>query len=103
MKNNNIVTNKTPHALVKSPGLATANAVEWEVRYSVTKKIIETVKNKSTSVAQLAKDSGILRGRITRILKDDTFGISLDVLFKVLGANSQDVKMSYKKQLEKQC
>ena len=97
MKKNNIVTNKTPHALAKSLGLAPADAVEWEVRYSVTKKIIETVKNKSITVTQLAKDSGTSRGRITRILKDDTFGISLDVLFRVLGATGQDVKLSYKK------
>lgn len=97
MKKNKTIINKTPRELAKSLGLNSSDALEWEVRFSVTKKIIDTVEKKSLTVTQLAKDSGTSRGRVTKILKDDTFGISLDVLFRVLGATGQKVKLTYKK------
>lgn len=97
MKKSKTVTNKTSRDLAKSLGLKASDAVEWEVRYSVTQQIIETVENKSISVTELARESGTSRGRVTKILKDDTLGISLDVLFRVLGATGQIVKLSYKK------
>ena len=91
------VIDKNPSDLAKSLGLSPFNAVEWEVRHSVTRKIIDTAKRESLSVTELAKRSGTSRARITKILKDDTFGISLDVLLKVLGATGQKVKLSYRK------
>ena len=97
MKKNNKVINKTPNDLAKSLGLSSSDALEWEVRHSITKKIVDIVAKKSLTVTQLAKDSGTSRGRVTKILKEDTFGISLDVLFRVLGATGQTVKLSYKK------
>ena len=89
--------NKNPRDLAVSLKLNSCDAVEWEVRYSVTKKIIETAEKEQLSVTRLAKLSGTSRARITKILKDDTFGISLDVLFKVLGATGQTVRLNYKK------
>ena len=91
------VVNKKPSDLAKSLGLPLSDALEWEVRHSVTRKIIDVVMDQSLSVTHVAKLSGTSRGRITKILKDDTFGISLDVLFKVLGATGQKVKLIYKK------
>ncbi len=97
MKKVKTTINKTPSDLAKSIGLSSSDALEWEVRHSVTKKIIATVQNKDLSITQIAKKAGTSRGRVTKILKDDTFGISLDVLFRVLGAVGQKVKLSYKK------
>lgn len=97
MKKSNTVINKTPSDLAKSLGLSSSDALEWEVRHSITKKIVDIVTKKSLTVTQLAKDAGTSRGRVTKILKEDTFGISLDVLFRVLGATGQTVKLSYKK------
>ncbi len=97
MKKNKTVTNKTARDLAKSMGLKPSDALEWEVRHSVTNKIIDTVEKKSLTVTQIAKDAGTSRARITKILKGETFGISLDVLFRVLGAIGQDVKLSFKK------
>ena len=91
------VINKNPRDLAASLKLNLCDAIEWEVRYSVTKKIIETAEDEQLSVTKLAKLSGTSRARITKILKDDTFGISLDILFKVLGATGQTVKLNYKK------
>ena len=89
--------NKNGHELARSLGLPACDAVEWEIRHSVTQKIIDTVNKKSLTVTQLAKDSGTSRARITKILKEDSIGISLDVLFRVLGATGYKVKLSYSK------
>ena len=97
MRKNNTVKNKTAQALAESMGLSPSDALEWEVRHSITKKIVETAKKRSLTATQLAKGSGTSRARVTRILKEDTQGISLDVLFRVLGATGQKVKLSYKK------
>lgn len=91
------VINKNSHELASSLGLSACDAVEWEIRHSVTQKIIEAASKKSLTVTQLAKESGTSRARITKILKEDSIGISLDVLFRVLGATGYRVKLSYSK------
>jgi hypothetical protein len=97
MNKTKTIINKTSNELAESLGLNSSDALEWEVRYSITNKIIDTAKKQELSVTGLAKDSGTSRGRITKILKGDTFGISLDVLFRVLGATGQRVKLIYPK------
>ena len=91
------VINKDPKELAASLGLNPHNAIEWEVRYSVANKIIETAKKRRLSVTEMAKLAGTSQTRIIKILKGDTFGISLDVLFKVLGSTGQIVKLSYRR------
>ena len=63
--------NKTPYELAESLGLAPSDAIEWEVRHSLTQKIIQTFDKSSYTVTQIAKDSGTSRARVTKILKDD--------------------------------
>lgn len=96
MKKNKTVIDNTPSELARSLGLSFSDAVEWEVRHSVTQKIISTLAKNPLTVTELAKESGTSRARITKILKADTFGISLDVLFRVLGAVGQTVKLNYR-------
>lgn len=83
--------------LAEIMNLDPVNAVEWEMRYSLTNKIIETSKRKKLTVTRIAKDAKTSRARITKILKGDSFGISIDVLLRVLGAVGQTVKLSFKK------
>jgi predicted XRE-type DNA-binding protein len=97
MKRNNIIVNRNTKDIAKSLKLTPADVVEWETRSTITKKIIEMAKYHHLSVTQIAKDSGTSRGRVTRILKDDTLGISLDVLLRVLGATGQTIKLSFHK------
>lgn len=97
MRTKKKVINKTSADLAESLGLNSSVAVEWEVRSSVTKKIIESANKKDMTVTDLAKLANTSRARVTKILKDDTYGISLDVLFRVLGATGQNVKLSYNK------
>lgn len=91
------VTNKNTNELAESLGLSSSDAVAWEIRHSISQKIIDAVNKKSLTVSQLAKDSGTSRARVTKILKEDSVGISLDVLFRVLGAAGYKVKLSYSK------
>ena len=97
MKKSNSIVTKNASELAKALGLSSSDAVEWEVRHSVTKKIISIVEKKSFTITLLAKESGTSRARVTKILKGETSGISLDVLFRVLGATGQKVKLSFKK------
>lgn len=91
------IINKTPKELASSLNLSPSDAAEWEVRYSVSQKIINTFEKSSLTITELAKLSGTSRARITKVLKENSVGISLDVLFRILGATGYKVKLSYVK------
>ena len=97
MKKSNKVIVKNPKELAESLGLSPSDAVEWEIRNVITKKIIECAAKNYLTVTSIAKDSGTSRGRVTKILKDNTLGISLDVLVRVLRAVGEEVKISFRK------
>ncbi len=91
-----IIVSSRPKDLASDLGLTYSDAVEWEIRHSVVKKIITIVKKRRISVTKLAKLSKTSRARITKILNADSCGISLDVLFRVLGATGQKVRLIYR-------
>ena len=97
MKKNKTIITKSSNELAKSLGLAESDAVEWDVRQSLTEQITYIVKKKSLTISQLAKYSGTSRARITKVLKGNTLGISIDILLRILGATGQTVKLTYKK------
>ncbi len=97
MKKSNKIVNKNAKDLAKSLGLSALDAIEWEVRFMITNKIIESANKSELTITDIAKLSGTSRARITKILKNDNFGISLDVLVRVLGALGEEVKISFKK------
>lgn len=49
------------------------------------------------SVTDITKIAGTSRSRSTKILKNDTHGISLDVLVRFLAALGEEMKISFKK------
>lgn len=71
--------------------------VEWEMRFSLTQRIIEIVKRERIKVTDIAKKAETSRARVTRILKGDSNGISLDVLARILGAIGQKAKITFSK------
>lgn len=97
MKKNKFVTTKNPKELAAALGLSPSDAIEWEVRLMITNKIISSAGGSDLTVTDIAKIAGTSRGRITKILKNDTHGISLDVLVRVLGALGEEMKISFKK------
>ena len=83
--------------LAEVMGLGPADAVEWELRHSLTRRIIETAERNRLTVTQIAKGAKTSRARITNVLKGDSQGISIDVLLRILGATGQTIKISYMK------
>lgn len=83
--------------LAEAMGLDPCHAIEWELRSSVTNKIIESFQKSGQTVTSIAKKAQTSRARVTKILKGDSYGISLDVLFKVLAAVGQKIQIIYKK------
>ena len=97
MKKNKYTVAKNSKELAKLLNLSSTDAIEWKVRNVITQKIIETFDRNDFSITEVAHNAGTSRARITKILKDDTFGISLDVLVRVLGALGEEMKISFKK------
>jgi hypothetical protein len=97
MKSSKAIVNKNSKELASSLGLSPLDAIEWEVRFMITNKIISSANCSDLTVTDLAALSGTSRARITKILKSDTNGISLDVLVRVLGALGETMKISFKK------
>ena len=87
----------TAAELAESIGLDKSAVIEWQVRHDITERIIAVFKLKEITITDLAKRAETSRARITRILKRDTSDISLDVLFRVLGALGQKVKIQFSK------
>jgi len=92
-----IIVTKTAKDLALVMGLEPSDAVEWEVRYSLTHKIIDRVKKNKLTVSAVAKNAKTSRARVTNVLKGDSQGISIDVLLRILGAVGQSVTLQYKK------
>jgi hypothetical protein len=97
MKKNKVVVTKKSKELAAALGLSPLDAIEWEVRLMITNKIISSSESSDLTVTDIAKIAGTSRARITKILKNDTHGISLDVLVRVLGALGEEMKISFKK------
>ncbi len=97
MKKNKTVINKNSKELAASLGLSPLDAIEWEVRLMITNKIISSAERSDLTITEIAKIAGTSRARITKILNNDTHGISLDVLVRVLGALGEQIKISFKK------
>lgn len=83
--------------LARTLNLDESVGVEWELRFSLTQRIIEIVKRDRIKITEIAKKAETSRARVTRILKGDTHGISLDVLARILGAIGQKAKITFSK------
>jgi predicted XRE-type DNA-binding protein len=95
-KKRKITVSHNPKELAEALGLSSSVALEWDVRHKVTRKIIEVVDSEKLKITSIALKAETSRARITRILKGDTEGISLDVLLRILGAVGQRVEMKFK-------
>ncbi len=78
--------------LAKILDLDPSVTVEWGLRTRLTQEIIKNIKSKKLKIASIAKAAQTSRGRVHKILKNDTVGISLDVMARVLGATGETIK-----------
>ncbi len=95
-KTKKVITHSSEE-LAKALELDPVDAAEWKMRHSLTHRIGQTVKKSKMTVTTIAKTAGTSRARITKILKGNSQGVSIDVLLRVLGAIGETIKVSYRK------
>ena len=76
-------------------GLDPEDGVEMEFRAQLNVKIVEIVKKKSLTHAEVAKLAKASRTRITAILNGNTSGISTDLLLRILYSLGYRIKASF--------
>lgn len=86
-----------PKQLANMLNLGIADLLDWQLRTDITQQIIRNFTSKKMQITALAKKSGTSRSRVTRILKFDTLGISLDVLLRVLAETGQKIEIRFLK------
>ena len=70
-------------------------ALEMEVRHSLNKKIIEVIKKKGLTHAQVAKLAGTSRTRITALMNYNCDDISIELMLRVLYSLGLQAKLKF--------
>lgn len=82
--------------LAEALGLSPAEGIEIEVRSDLNDKIIEVVKKKGLTHAQVAKLAKTSRTRVTALLNRNSKDISTDLMLRILGAIGIQAKIHFK-------
>ncbi len=97
MKKTKAIVARTAAELAKALGLSPAEGTEIEFRSELNSKIIEVVKKKGLTHAQIAKLASTSRTRMTAIMNRNTKDISTDLMLRVLGALGYTAKITFQK------
>lgn len=97
MKKNKVIVTRTAAELAEALGLPSAEGAEIELRSDLNSKIIEVVRKKGLTHAQVAKLAGTSRTRMTAIMNRNTKDISTDLMLRVLGALGYSPKITFQK------
>ena len=95
MKKVKAVETKNAQELAKFLGLTPADGVEIEIRTDLNAKIIEVVKVKGLTHAEVAKLAHTSRTRVTALLNRNTVEISTDLMLRVLAALGYKAKITF--------
>ncbi|MCI0621787.1 MAG: helix-turn-helix domain-containing protein [Acidobacteria bacterium] len=96
MKRSKVVVTRTAGELAKALGLAPADGAEIELRSALNSKIVEVVRRRSLTHAQVAALARTSRTRVTAIMNRNTKDISTDLLLRVLYALGYTAKVTFK-------
>ena len=96
MKNSKVTVTHTASELAEALGLKPADGVEIEVRSDLNDKIIEVVKKKGLTHAEVAKLAETSRTRITALMNRNSKDISTDLMLRILGAIGVYAKIQFK-------
>jgi predicted XRE-type DNA-binding protein len=96
MKKRNQNVAKNASELADILGLTPADGLEIEIRSDLNDKIIETVKKKKLTHAQVAKLAKTSRTRVTAIMNRNTKDISADLMLRILAAMGVFAKLHFK-------
>jgi predicted XRE-type DNA-binding protein len=78
-------------------GLSRADGIEIAVKSELNSKIVEVVKKRGLTHAQVAKLAGTSRTRVTALLNRNTKDISTDLMLRVLGALGLKAEVRFSK------
>lgn len=92
-----VITTKTAQELAKVLGLNFAESIEIQFSVELNNKIIEVVKNKGLTHAEVSKLTGIGRTKITAIMNRNLHEISIRILILVLGGLGYRVRPRFSK------
>ncbi len=96
MKQSKVTIARNPGELAQALGLTPADGLEIEIRSELNDKIIEVVKKKGLTHAQVAKLAKASRTRVTALLNRNTFEISTDMMLRILGALGVKAKLQFR-------
>jgi len=85
---------RTPEDLAGAMGLSAAAATEWQVQYTLLKRLKEIVRHQKITHAEVARRAGTARTRVTAILNDDLEHVSSDLLIRILASLGYRVRVS---------
>ena len=93
----NIITTKTAQELAEVLGLSPAEGIEIQFSVELNNKIIEVVKNRRLTHAEVSKFTGIGRTKITAIMNRNLHEVSIKMLIRVLGGLGYRVSPKFSK------
>jgi predicted XRE-type DNA-binding protein len=92
-----VVVTRTAAELAKALGLTPADGAEIALRSDLNSKIVEVVRRKSLTHAQVARMARTSRTRVTAIMNRNTKDISTDLMLRVLYALGYTAKIKFQK------
>ncbi|MBZ5529170.1 MAG: helix-turn-helix domain-containing protein [Acidobacteriia bacterium] len=97
MKKTKTEVTRSAGELAKALGLRAAEGAEMALRSDLNSKIIEVVRRKRVTHAQVARLAGTSRTRVTAMLNRNTRDISTDLMLRVLYALGYTAKIRIQK------
>ena len=96
MKKSKAIVARNAAELAEALGLSAADGMEIEFRSDLNDKIIEVVKKKGLTHAQVARLAKTSRTRVTALLNRNTQDISTDLMLRILGVLGIRAKVHFK-------
>lgn len=96
MKRSRAVVTRSSAALARELGLSPADGAEIALRTTLNSKIVEAVRRKGLTHAQVARLARTSRTRVTAILNRNTKDVSTDLLLRVLYSLGYSAKITFR-------
>ncbi len=96
MKKTKGIVARSAKELAEVLGLTPADGLEIEIRSDLNDKIVEVMKHKSLTHAQVAKLAHTSRTRVTALVNRNTGDISTDLMLRILSALGVRAKIHFK-------
>ncbi len=97
MKKSKVIVTRSAAELAKALGLTPADGAEIALRSDLNSKIVEVVRRKGATHAQVARLARTSRTRVTAIMNRNTKDLSTDLLLRVLYSLGYTARIKFQK------